>query len=163
MENLATAHFRSPIGVLEITGTKAGIRSVIFIDSAIAEQAAPPAELKTCFTQLEEYFNGQREHFSVPLDISGTQFQQQVWRAVRQIPFGSTRSYGTIAKSLQNQGAVRAVGSANAHNPLALLVPCHRVTGTDGQLTGYAWGLWRKQWLLQHEQKQLPQAQLSLF
>lgn len=101
--------------------------------------------------QLLEYFAGERKTFSVPLHAPGTAFQQRVWAALREIPYGETRSYGEIAAAMSNPGAVRAVGTANGMNRIAIMIPCHRVIGADGTLTGYGGGLWRKDWLLKHE------------
>lgn len=105
--------------------------------------------------QLLEYFAGERKTFSVPLHAPGTAFQQRVWAALREIPYGETRSYGEIAAAMSNPGAVRAVGTANGMNRIAIMIPCHRVIGADGTLTGYGGGLWRKDWLLKHERAHL--------
>ena len=105
--------------------------------------------------QLLEYFAGERKTFSVPLHAPGTAFQQRVWAALREIPYGETRSYGEIAAAMSNPGAVRAVGTANGMNRIAIMIPCHRVIGADGTLTGYGGGLWRKDWLLKHERTHL--------
>lgn len=109
--------------------------------------------LQQALKQLKEYFAGQRTCFSLPLAATGTAFQQQVWQALVHIPYGQSCSYGAIADFIQNPKAVRAVGAANGRNPLAIVVPCHRVIGNNGSLTGYAGGLGRKVWLLQHEQQ----------
>jgi methylated-DNA-[protein]-cysteine S-methyltransferase len=101
--------------------------------------------------QLEEYFAGKRREFDVPLRLSGTAFQQRVWQALTEIPYGETLSYGDLARRIGNPNASRAVGLANGRNPISILVPCHRVIGADGSLTGYGGGLERKQWLLAHE------------
>jgi methylated-DNA-[protein]-cysteine S-methyltransferase len=103
--------------------------------------------------QLEEYFTHQRQQFDLPLASNGTPFQQQVWLQLRQIPFGETISYGTLAARLGKPTASRAVGAANGQNPISIVVPCHRVIAANGALTGYAGGIDRKQWLLQHEQQ----------
>ena len=105
--------------------------------------------------QILEYFAGTRKTFSVPLHAPGTEFQQRVWEALRQIPFGEIRSYGEIATAIGEPKAVRAVGTANGMNRIAIIIPCHRVIGADGALTGYGGGLWRKDWLLQHEREHL--------
>lgn len=101
--------------------------------------------------QLKEYFAGQRREFDLPLRMAGTEFQQSVWRELTKIPFGETRSYGQLAKHLNNPNGSRAVGLANGRNPIAIIVPCHRVIGADGSLTGFGGGLDRKEWLLTHE------------
>ncbi len=104
-----------------------------------------------CVAQLNEYFAKQRTHFTVPLDTQGTAFQQSVWQALMAVPYGELKTYGDIAKQLNNPKAVRAVGAANGKNPISIIVPCHRIVGANNKLTGYAGGLARKQWLLQHE------------
>jgi methylated-DNA-[protein]-cysteine S-methyltransferase len=101
--------------------------------------------------QLKEYFAGKRREFDLPLRMAGTEFQQRVWRELTKIPFGETRSYGQLAKRLNNPNGSRAVGLANGRNPIAVIVPCHRVIGADGSLTGFGGGLDRKEWLLTHE------------
>jgi methylated-DNA-[protein]-cysteine S-methyltransferase len=101
--------------------------------------------------QLKEYFAGKRREFDLPLRMEGTEFQQRVWRELTKIPFGETRSYGQLAKRLNNPNGSRAVGLANGRNPIAVIVPCHRVIGADGSLTGFGGGLDRKEWLLTHE------------
>ncbi|MCT6700255.1 methylated-DNA--[protein]-cysteine S-methyltransferase [Rheinheimera sp. 4Y26] len=123
-----------------------------------AQKALYPTEqaqqhLQQALKQLKEYFAGQRTCFSLPLAATGTAFQQQVWQALLHIPYGQSCSYGAIADFIQNPKAVRAVGAANGRNPLAIVVPCHRVIGNNGSLTGYAGGLGRKVWLLQHERQ----------
>jgi methylated-DNA-[protein]-cysteine S-methyltransferase len=112
-------------------------------------------------TQLEEYFDGRRRVFEVPLAPNGTDFQRSVWTALMQIPFGTTISYGELARRLGKEAAIRAVGAANGRNPIPVIVPCHRVIGSDGSLTGFGGGLPRKKWLLQHENA-LPSTQAEL-
>jgi methylated-DNA-[protein]-cysteine S-methyltransferase len=109
------------------------------------------APLPEAVRQLREYFAGERRAFDLPLCLSGTDFQKLVWRQLTAIPFGETWSYGQLAKSLGNPSACRAVGLANGKNPIAIIVPCHRVIGADGTLTGFGGGLPRKEWLLTHE------------
>lgn len=120
-----------------------------------ARLPAAPAVLREAYRQLTEYFDGRRTEFSVKLNLDGTPFQKKVWARLRQIPFGQTRSYGQVARSCGRPGAARAVGGANNRNPAVIFVPCHRVIGSDGSLTGFGGGLWRKEWLLQHEKKVL--------
>jgi methylated-DNA-[protein]-cysteine S-methyltransferase len=105
--------------------------------------------------ELAAYFGGRLRRFGVPLDLAGTAFQQRVWSRLREIPFGDTVSYARIAREVGRRDAVRAVGHANGRNPVAIVVPCHRVVGTDGSLCGYGGGLWRKRWLLEHERAAL--------
>lgn len=107
--------------------------------------------LPAAVSQLKEYFAGKRREFNLPLRMAGTPFQQRVWRELTKIPFGETRSYGQLAKRLNNPNGSRAVGLANGRNPIAIIVPCHRVIGADGSLTGFGGGIERKEWLLSHE------------
>lgn len=123
-----------------------------------ARLEAAPAVLREAYQQLAEYFEGRRTKFSVKLNLSGTAFQKKVWSRLRRIPFGQTRSYGQVARSCGRPGAARAVGGANHRNPVVIFVPCHRVIGSDGSLTGFGGGLWRKKWLLEHERKILAAA-----
>jgi AraC family transcriptional regulator of adaptative response/methylated-DNA-[protein]-cysteine methyltransferase len=109
------------------------------------------AHVERLRTELEAYFDGRLRRFEVPLDLAGTAFQQRVWSRLQAIPFGETASYTRVAKEVGRRDAVRAVGHANGRNPVAIVVPCHRVVRTDGSLCGYGGGLWRKRWLLQHE------------
>jgi len=148
-ENL-TAFYNSPIGVLEITESDEGVTSVLFVENHSAISIIPPG-LEDCVNQLDEYFNRRRREFTVKLDLRGTDFQKQVWRELAKIPYGKTVSYRDIARAIGASQAVRAVGSANGHNPISIIIPCHRVIGSDGSLTGYGGGLWRKEWLLNFE------------
>src|SRR5690606_31148847 len=116
--------------------------------------------LRTAALQLGEYFSGSRTRFSFKIAPEGTDFQKKVWQQLQQIPFGQTISYLELSRTLGDVKAIRAVASANGKNPLWIVIPCHRVIGTDGSLTGYAGGLWRKKWLLEHEN---PPKQTSLF
>lgn len=142
----------SPLGLIEITASQHGIHSIYFVDSSNAPTHSSLAALAACKQQLIDYFAGQRQQFELPLAATGTAFQQQVWAALCTIDYGQTCSYAAIAQQLQNPKAVRAVGAANGRNPLSIVVPCHRVIGANGSLTGYAGGLERKLWLLEHEQ-----------
>jgi methylated-DNA-[protein]-cysteine S-methyltransferase len=117
----------------------------------VPEWQEHPACFTAVTTQLEEYFNGTRQIFDLPLDVSGTAFQQQAWAALQQIPYGTTLTYQQQATTMGRPAAVRAVGTANGRNPLSIIVPCHRVIGANGSLTGYGGGLPAKQWLLSHE------------
>jgi len=114
-------------------------------------QNATIGPLPAASRQLKEYFAGQRREFDLPLRMNGTEFQERVWRELAKIPFGETRSYGQLAKRLDNPNGSRAVGLANGRNPIAIIVPCHRVIGADGSLTGFGGGIDRKEWLLAHE------------
>lgn len=141
---------QSPIGPLEIRATAQGICYVEFCDAG-AEQDRPNTLTARCRQQLQEYFSSARRVFELPLDPQGTEFQKSVWHCLGKIPFGKAVSYGDIADCIANRKAVRAVGAANGKNPISIIVPCHRVIGSNRSLTGYAGGLERKAWLLKHE------------
>lgn len=145
-------YYQSPLGRLEIGGTDAAVILVRFAGFGSGAETPSTPVLSECLSQLDEYFQGRRTEFSVELAPAGTPFQREVWRAVRRIGFGRTTSYGEIARSIGHPDAARAVGAANGANPIPILVPCHRVIGKSGGLTGYGGGLWRKEWLLRHEQ-----------
>jgi methylated-DNA-[protein]-cysteine S-methyltransferase len=154
-ENAADVlHLQTPIGWLRLRGGPSGVAAIEFFDSpAAADSPTPAACLCDCRGQLEEYFGGRRRQFDLPLDPVGTPFQLRVWEALRAIPCGQTAAYGEIARAVNRPRAFRAVGQANHVNPLTIVVPCHRVVGADGSLTGYGGGLWRKQWLLDLERR----------
>lgn len=156
---METCFIKSPIGITKIVGNEDGI-SVISILSEGEVSTKIPKELKVCVIQLKDYFEGNRTDFTFKLNPKGTEFQQKVWQEILNISFGKTISYLELSKKLGDAKAIRAVASANGKNPLWIVVPCHRVIGTDGSLTGYAGGLWRKKWLLEHENKSNQQ---SLF
>lgn len=147
---MKTAYIQSPIGIAEIRGDISGVSSISFIDQG-ERSLTIPVQLQECVDQLQEYFNGQRNYFDFKINPQGTNFQQKVWQELLNIPFGKTISYLDLSKKLGDTKAIRAVASANGKNPLCIVIPCHRVIGTDGSLTGYAGGLWRKKWLLAHE------------
>ncbi len=140
----------TPLGLFEFMATEQGICQAIFCGDQQAKSKANDITM-ICKQQLTEYFAGKRQTFTVPLDPQGTPFQQSVWNCLSQIPFGELRSYGDIAKALNKPKASQAVGGANGRNPITLIVPCHRVVGGNGSLTGYAGGIERKLWLLNHE------------
>lgn len=156
---MQTAFINSPLGITKIVGDENGI-SVISVLSEGEVSRTIPKELKDAVAQLKEYFEGKRIDFDFKLNPKGTDFQQKVWQELLNIPFGKTMSYLDLSKKLGDVKAIRAVASANGKNPLWIVIPCHRVIGTDGSLTGYAGGLWRKKWLLEHEN---PTMQQSLF
>lgn len=148
--------YQSPIGVIEITATNQYITAVLFAEReqiVFEKNESTPEVLKCCYEQLDEYFKGERQQFTVPYLHEGTVFQNQVWQALTTVPFGTTASYKEIAEVIGNVKAVRAVGMTNSKNQISIIVPCHRVIGKNGKLTGYAGGLWRKEWLLKHEKK----------
>jgi methylated-DNA-[protein]-cysteine S-methyltransferase len=150
-EIIAKTYYDTPLGAVEITASALGIRSLCFEDYPTYEINPAHEHVLDCIGQLDEYFEGRRSHFTVLLDLQGTEFQRRVWRELMEIPLGKTQSYLEIAKRIEAPDAVRAVGSACARNRHWLLVPCHRVIGSDGQLTGYAGGIHRKRKLLELE------------
>ncbi len=168
MDNLKVykTYYKSEIGLLEIMGTTEVVKSIYFIEpeakSEIEDDNELPQTLVDCMIQLDEYFKCKRQEFSLKLKAEGTKFQEQVWQQLLTIPFGKTASYLDIAKGINNEKAVRAVGAANGQNPISIIIPCHRVIGSNGNLTGYGGGLWRKEWLLKHEGC-FPGEQLALF
>lgn len=149
-----TAYCASPVGQLKIVCTDDHVQEVTFMndESYLPSNDKAPL-LAQCIQQLNEYFSGERKIFDLPLQQSGTAFQQKVWHLLLQIPFGKTINYNTLSKQYGDVKAIRAVASANGKNNLAIIVPCHRVIGSNQSLTGYAGGLWRKKWLLEHEVK----------
>ena len=150
----------TPLGKTKIEGNIDGISSIIVLNEDILTSQTIPEELEECVTQLEEYFEGTRQKFSLKLNPEGTDFQKKVWNELVKIPYGRTISYLELSKKLGDPKAIRAIASANGKNPIWIIIPCHRVIGTDGSLTGYAGGLHRKKWLLEHES---PYKQQSLF
>ena len=149
-------HYPSPIGLIEIIGTTEAITEIRFLSDDETKTTNPvntdlPQVLKQCRAELVEYFAGQRQQFSVALAPQGTPFQQSVWQALLDIPFGQTSTYLAISKRINNEKAIRAVGQANGRNPISIIIPCHRIVGSDRTLIGYGGGLWRKKWLLEHE------------
>ncbi|MHA3788426.1 methylated-DNA--[protein]-cysteine S-methyltransferase [Flavobacterium hauense] len=154
------AHIKTPLGITLIEGDENGIAKIWVLNEEIPVTKKIPAVLKDAAQQLTEYFEGSRNTFDFPLNPQGTDFQKKVWKALLEIPFGKTTSYQELSIKLGDVKAIRAVASANGKNPLWVVVPCHRVIGSDGSLTGYAGGLWRKKWLIEHE---TPPIQQSLF
>ena len=153
-------YYKTPIGTARIVGDDDGISAISVIDGEQESSKKIPACLEDCVQQLEEYFNKKRTTFNLKLNAQGTDFQKNVWNHLQQITYGETRSYLEQSKVLGDVKAIRAVAAANGKNPLWIVVPCHRIVGSDGSLTGYAGGLWRKRWLLEHEN---PPTQQSLF
>ena len=149
---MTTAYYRTPVGTAKITEDDGYISSITVHDDEDMVIDEPQSDLlKQTIKQLDEYFAGERKVFDLPLKQSGTDFQQQVWQQLMSINYGSTVSYAQLSNQMKNPLAIRAIASANGKNSLWIVVPCHRVIGSDGSLTGYAGGLWRKQWLLEHE------------
>lgn len=156
---METVFIQTPLGIAKIEGNENGI-SVVSVTQEGELSSKIPKNLKQAVTQLNEYFEGKRKEFTFLINPQGTEFQQKVWQELLHIPFGKTMSYLDLSKKIGDVKAIRAVASANGKNPLWIVVPCHRIIGTDGSLTGYAGGLWRKKWLLEHEN---PIKQQSLF
>ena len=152
------AFISTPLGMAHITGDSEGIQAISVLDEARTETEPIPHSLKDVAKQLQEYFRGNRKDFSLKLNPTGTAFQKTVWEALNEIPYGKTLSYLELTKRLGDIKAIRAVAAAK--NPIWIVIPCHRVIGSDGSLTGYAGGLHRKKWLLNHES---PFQQQSLF
>ena len=158
--------YEAPFGVVTVVGSDLGIRYVMFSDDAHPK----PLEslqisdtdihdsVNDAITQLEDYFNGSRREFDLPLDLHGTEFQVAAWKALAEVPYGHTASYGEQAASIGRPTAVRAIGGANGRNPVAIVLPCHRIVGADGSLTGFGGGIAVKKWLLDHEQATLRSA-----
>ncbi len=157
---METASIQTPLGISKIEGDEDGLSAISILNSDEALTEVIPEVLEDAVYQLKEYFEGKRKVFSLTLNPEGTEFQKKVWEALLNIPFGKTISYHELSKLLGDTKAIRAVAAANGKNPLWIVVPCHRVIGSDGSLTGYAGGLHRKKWLLEHES---PAKQQSLF
>ena len=148
----------SPLGLLEICGTEQHLTSILFVESKFrpklqrtASEGEPPRPVLDCQRQLQEYFEGKRLVFDLPILPQGTDFQEKIWRLLLEIPFGQTLSYLELSRRYGDEKAIRAVGTANGANPISIVVPCHRVIGSDGKLVGYGGDVWRKEWLLKHE------------
>lgn len=154
------AFLKTPVGNALLEGDEQGITKFMLIEEEPGNYDIREPLLQEAVGQLQQYFAGDLQEFHLKLNPKGTKFQKKVWQALQNIPYGKTVSYMDLAKELGDPLAVRAVAAANGKNPLWILVPCHRVIGSDGSLTGYAGGLWRKKWLLEHEQ---PAKQQSLF
>lgn len=161
MEEITVCYYNSPIGTIEIKGVAKGITSVQFVEKQIENnnyicegynKKIYPVIVQ-CRNQLEEYFNGSRKDFQLDIILKGTSFQNKVWKELIKIPFGTTVSYKYIAEAVGSSKAFRAVGNANNKNPITIIIPCHRVIGVNNKLVGYGGGLWRKEWLLNHEKK----------
>lgn len=144
------SYYTSPVGLIELGATPTALVTLYFVEEPRYTSSASPL-LATVSQQLAEYFAGTRRTFALPLDFVGTVFQRQVWQQLLCVPYGQTLSYQEIANALGNPKAVRAVGAANGQNPISIIAPCHRIIGSNGNLTGYGGGLWRKEWLLRHE------------
>ena len=161
----------SPLGLIRLTSSDGAIKEIHLLhsddnpaDDPVSFAAEIPSCLSNCRNQLIEYFEGRRKVFDLPLDPEGTVFQQKVWHLLREIPFGVTISYAEMANKLGDSKVIRAAASANGKNPIAIIIPCHRVIGSNGDLVGYAGGLPSKKWLLEHERQiHTGISQLSVF
>jgi len=155
-ETVYTTYYHSPVGMLKISGTEKYISEISFYDkvqkSEGNKKSLPPLLIQ-CVEQMIQYFHGQRRVFDLPIHQPGTKFQQEVWSELMAIPYGKTISYLELARKTGDTKATRAVANANGKNNVAIIVPCHRVIGSNKELIGYAGGLWRKKWLLEHEAK----------
>lgn len=157
---METAYLETPLGVAELQGDINGVCRIAILDGAVPSSGRIPECLKEAAAQLQEYFASGRRDFTFRTNASGTDFQKKIWQYLTEIRYGKTISYLDLARRFGDEKAIRAVAAANGKNPLWIVVPCHRVIGTDGSLTGYAGGIWRKKWLLEHES---PTHQTSLF
>ena len=155
MNETYSTYYRSPVGILKIAGTDNYISEVSFIDDAsnMEEPQSDHYLLNKCVEEFIEYFNGKRLSFDIPVYQKGTDFQTRVWSELLNINFGKTISYMTLAKRLGNPDCIRAAAGSNGKNKICIIVPCHRVVGSNQQLVGFSGGLWRKRWLLEHENK----------
>ncbi len=153
MENIFKTIIETPVGYLELTSDQQYLLSVSFAETLGMSSGFQPDILKESVLQIREYFEGNRKEFNLNLQHAGTEFQLKVWEEVKEVPYGETASYLDIAIKTGSKNNTRAVGLANGKNPIPIIIPCHRIIGTNGNLTGYAGGLERKKWLLQHELK----------
>lgn len=151
IDSLFYGFMSTPLGDLRVVANETALLEVAFVDAQDVRADKPNAVVTRALSQLTEYFAGKRKTFDLPLGASGTEFRQLVWKQLCQLPYGTTASYSDVANAIGRDKAVRAVGAANGANPIAIVVPCHRVIGKNGTLTGYASGLNRKQWLLDFE------------
>lgn len=157
---METVFIKTPLGMTKLTGDENGLSSITVLNYDEKQTDVIPECLEDAVYQLQEYFEGKRECFTLELNPEGTDFQKKVWYELLKVPYGKTISYLELSKRLGDAKAIRAVAAANGQNPLWIVIPCHRVIGSDGSLTGYAGGLHRKKWLLEHES---PAKQQRLF
>lgn len=150
---LTLSYLDSPVGIICLKGMEGSLMKIEFVEDKI-EKEIYRSKLTKAMKQLDEYFSGKRILFQIPTHLVGTHFQQNVWDEIQNIPYGKTKCYEDIARSLGDVKVIRAAATANGKNPLPIIVPCHRVLGKDGSLTGYSGGLWRKKWLLDFEQRE---------
>jgi len=152
MDKIYISFYNSPIGYLKIFANDNGIFEIDYV-SEINEDSTNCTYIEQCIFELDKYFNGKLKQFSIKLDIRGTNFQQKVWNSLLKIPYGQTMTYKQIAFDIGNEKASRAVGNANNKNKIPIIIPCHRVIGSNNAMVGYAGDVWRKEWLLNHEKK----------
>ena len=164
-----TTYINSPLGELEISATEEYLTSVLFVDAQkkpsprkVASEYVPVV-IEEYIKQITEYFEGNRIDFDLKIQHQGTDFQKLVWKELENIPYGKTISYLELSRRIGNEKAIRAVGTTNGNNKFNIIVPCHRVIGSNGSLVGYGGDLWRKKWLLDHEAKTMGNYQTSLF
>jgi len=158
-----TACHQTSLGMVRIVAEEGFITSVSIRDEELEPTGTDDPLLALAMLQLDEYFAGERKIFELPVKQKGSPFQQEVWQQLLKIPFGATITYGQQSRLMNNPLGIRAIAAANGKNHLWVVVPCHRVIGSDGSLTGYAGGLWRKQWLLEHEARVMGTGQTKLF
>jgi methylated-DNA-[protein]-cysteine S-methyltransferase len=156
------AFYKTPVGAAKITEEDGFISSISILDGEFEVEPAQSPVLIETMKQLDEYFAGERKVFDLPIKQHGSNFQQQVWQQLSKIEYGKTISYLHQSKLMNNPLGIRAIAAANGRNHLWIIVPCHRVIGSNGSLTGYAGGLWRKQWLLEHETRVMGVGQFKL-
>ena len=144
------AYYKSPIGNLRIISNDSDIIKIEFTEDYFKMKMIP-VQIKRCINQLDEYFKGERKEFQIGINPAGTEFQGKIWNLLMKISYGKTVSYLKLSQQFGDEKAIRAIASANGKNPIPIIIPCHRVIGNDGSLTGYAGGLLKKQWLLEHE------------
>jgi len=159
---MISVYYPTPIGYVRITENDGFITSIYMLDGEFETHPPETPLLKKAVQQLDEYFRGERKDFDLPIKQQGSDFQQQVWDELSKIEYGKTISYLDQSKRMNNPLGIRAIAAANGKNPLIIVVPCHRVIGSDGNLIGFGAGLWRKKWLLEHEAKVLGVGQTKL-
>lgn len=142
---------KTPIGIMKIVGDGDGISSITFVQESAVVSNEIPTLFVDVVSELNEYFDGKLDHFTIKLNLKGTAFQQMVWREINKIPFEKNTTYLDVAKSVGDVKAIRAVATAIGKNPVLIVLPCHRIIGSNGALTGFSAGIWRKKWLLEHE------------
>ena len=159
---MPVAYFQTPVGIARIIEDEGYISSISIRDEEYEIEPAATPLLQNAIEQLNEYFAGERKEFTFPIKQVGSDFQQEVWDELNKIPYGATITYSQQSNQMNNPLAIRAIAAANGRNNLWVVVPCHRVIGANGSLTGYAGGIWRKKWLLEHEAKVLGVGQTKL-